>query len=76
MRFLLGMIVGAAVTVGVAYVHDSGLPEPSAQRFVNWPAVDDGWRQLSTRVRAGWENLSTTIDRRLKSSRLHLSDSV
>ncbi|MCC6475161.1 MAG: hypothetical protein IT514_15620 [Burkholderiales bacterium] len=73
---MLGIIVGAAITVGVAYVHDSGLPAQSAQRYVNWQAVDEGWRELSARVRTGWENLSATVDRRLKSSRLHASDWV
>ena len=40
MRFILGMIVGAAVMLGSAYLHDTGVVRlgPPAP-FVNWDAV-------------------------------------
>lgn len=68
MRFILGLIVGAALTVGVAYVHDTGLGENATQRFVNWPAVNEGWEKFSARARTEWDSLSTTVDRKLRSS--------
>ncbi|MEA2934057.1 MAG: hypothetical protein QOD74_703 [Variibacter sp.] len=79
MRFIFGIIVGAALTVGAAYVHDSALADTTdarSQHYVNWPAVNDGWQHLSARVRSGWENLSGTVDRKLKSSRLHGANDV
>ena len=38
MRLLFGIIIGAGLTVGLAYVHDSNLNGPFAtqQRLVNW----------------------------------------
>jgi hypothetical protein len=40
MRFLLGVIVGAALLAGVAYVHDTVVAAPgSANKFVNWSLV-------------------------------------
>ena len=54
MRFILGLIIGVALTVGAAWVHDSGdapppppvadatAPLPSAARtnIVNWEVVE------------------------------------
>jgi hypothetical protein len=40
MRFILGMIVGAAVMLGSAYLHDTGRVKVGpAQAFVNWNTV-------------------------------------
>ena len=40
MRFILGMIVGAAVMLGSAYLHDTGVVRAGpAQPFVNWDVV-------------------------------------
>ena len=40
MRFLFGIIVGAALTLGSAYVHDTGMAHFGPQQpFVNWDAV-------------------------------------
>lgn len=38
MRLLLGIIIGAGLTIGGAYVHDSKLNGPfqARQRLVNW----------------------------------------
>ena len=38
MRLLLGIIIGAGLTVGAAYIHDSKLNGPleMQQRLVNW----------------------------------------
>jgi len=42
MRLILGIIIGAALTVGIAYFHDSRLEGPFAatQRLVNWENVE------------------------------------
>jgi hypothetical protein len=47
MRMILSFIVGVAVTIGGAYVHDSSLPDKSPQRLVNWDAARDlGYRGM------------------------------
>jgi len=40
MRFLFGVVIGAALILGGAFVHDSGMVRfGPAQPFVNWTAV-------------------------------------
>jgi len=40
MRFILGMIVGAALMLGSAYLHDTGVVKAGPkQAFVNWDTV-------------------------------------
>ena len=40
MRFIVGMIVGAALLLGAAYLHDTGtLRVGPKQVFVNWDTV-------------------------------------
>jgi hypothetical protein len=40
MRFVIGMIVGAALILGAAYLHDKGTVRfGPPQAFVNWDTV-------------------------------------
>jgi hypothetical protein len=40
MRFVIGMIVGAALILGAAYLHDKGAVRfGPPQAFVNWDTV-------------------------------------
>ena len=40
MRFILGIIVGAALLLGAAYLHDTGVIKAGpSQAFVNWDTV-------------------------------------
>ena len=40
MRFILGMVVGAALMLGIAYLHDTGVVRAGpATPFVNWDTV-------------------------------------
>src|SRR5262245_175831 len=40
MKFILGVFVGAALMVGSAYVHDTGMVKAGPQQpFVNWDTV-------------------------------------
>ena len=43
MRLLLGIVVGAGLTIGGAYVHDSKLNGPFAgqDRLVNWDVAQN-----------------------------------
>jgi hypothetical protein len=65
MRLLLGMVLGAALTIGLAYMHDSAAtpsassPGPSEVRpMVNWDVVSNVTHRLSSAARAQWERLT------------------
>jgi hypothetical protein len=66
MRFLLGIIVGAALTVLTAYVIDNratilGVENTTINRqMVNWDIVSQNWQQFSDRVRVEWRKLTTS----------------
>jgi len=65
MKVLLGIILGAVLTVGAAYLYDShqataavAAPEAAVQRpLVNWDVVAVKWTQLSERARAEWNRI-------------------
>lgn len=58
MRFIFGILVGAVLIVAGAYVRDSGLPDNSSQRLVNWSVASDlsGW--AIDRAREEWNRLT------------------
>lgn len=64
MRLLLGIILGAVLTVGGAYLYDTshalgaGNASANAERpMVNWDVVNTKWDYLSQRARAEWHRL-------------------
>lgn len=62
MRFIFGLIVGALLTVGTAYVADSfhAAPAPGQKeeaRMVNWDVVSANMQGLSTDLREAWTRL-------------------
>ena len=64
MRVPLGIIIGAALTVGAAYVYDSrhapaGATTAATHRtLVNWDVVGGKWDRLTTRARNEWTRLA------------------
>lgn len=66
MRFLFGIIVGAALTVLTAYIADNraaivGVENTTTTRqMVNWDIVSQNWHQFSDRVRGEWRRLTTS----------------
>lgn len=61
MRTLFGIILGAAITVGGAYLYDShhalaGVPKEQA--LVNWDVVGQKWMVFSAKARIEWDHLS------------------
>ena len=54
MRLFLGMIIGAGLTIGLAYVHDSNLSGPfqAQQRLVNWDVANGLIRDAYDGVRS------------------------
>jgi hypothetical protein len=64
MRFLFGIIVGALLTIGVAYLHDTATagslngPAGVEARMVNWDVVNRNVAALSQGVRQDWDRLT------------------
>ena len=58
MRVLFGLILGAALTIGAAYIYDANNalaaandPAVRAQPLVNWDVVGTKWNILTERAR-------------------------
>ncbi len=64
MRVLLGIVLGAVLTIGGAYMYDSHRAlatanASSVQRpLVNWDVVGSKWDRLAERARAEWTRLA------------------
>ena len=66
MRALLGMILGAALTLGGAYLYDStnamraATDGITAERpLVNWDVVSAKWDIVTARAREEWSKLAS-----------------
>ena len=58
MRLLFGMILGAALTVGIAYVSDTAKSFPDARPMVNWKVVGENVDALTVMIKQGWAKLT------------------
>jgi hypothetical protein len=67
MRILFWMVLGAALTIGVAYFHDSGTASTattgssttiSQRNMVNWDVVSHNWSHMRQRMQDTWTSLS------------------
>lgn len=71
MRVFLGMILGALLTIGVAYYSDSMRTSsvasgPSATEnkpMVNWDVVQSNWNIVKERAEQGWADLRARVNR-------------
>ena len=61
MRVLFGIILGALLTVGGAYIYDShnalaaqSTPTVAEQPLVNWGTVSVKWEKFTERARSEW----------------------
>jgi hypothetical protein len=61
MRLLLGIVLGAFLTVGGAYIYDShnaleaaNAPASVQRPLVNWDTVNTKWQKLTERARSEW----------------------
>jgi hypothetical protein len=68
MRMLLGMILGAGLTIGGAFLYDNWATRSSAtatieqsRPMVNWDVVDENWRMVRQRARDAWTALSHKV---------------
>lgn len=65
MQTIFGFILGAALTIGAAYVHDTSIKAPSAtasatateRQMVNWDVVETNWRDFKASMPEGWRKL-------------------
>jgi hypothetical protein len=68
MRLLFGIILGAFLTIGGAFIYDTwGTSRPSATQtveyrpMVNWDVVNENWRVVRQRAREAWTTLSHKV---------------
>ena len=57
MRLILGIILGAALTVGGAYVADTAAGA-NGPKMVNWDVVAKIFDEVSAATRAGWKRIT------------------
>lgn len=71
MRVLIGMILGAILTVVAAYSVDSmntstvasGPNATENKPMVNWDVVQTNWKNFKERAQQGWSDLRARVDR-------------
>ena len=59
MRLLLGIILGAALTIGGAYIADTSKSGPEAKPMVNWEVVGKNVDTLTVMIKQGWAKLTS-----------------
>ncbi len=58
MRFLLGVIIGALLTVAGAYIADSRSDPLQGTRMVNWTVVGERVDELTAGLQKVWDNFT------------------
>jgi hypothetical protein len=59
MRLILGMILGAALTIGGAYVYDTASKAgPDVRPMVNWDVVAKNTDSLISTIKQSWAKLT------------------
>jgi hypothetical protein len=58
MRFFLGLIIGAALTIGGAYLVDNTSAGPGARPMVNWDVVAKNIDGVVALARDGWKKIA------------------
>ena len=57
MRFVFGIVIGALLVIGAAYIHDASIDlaqTPSARAMVNWDVVSENLRGLNGWLHDQW----------------------
>jgi hypothetical protein len=61
-RLLVGVLLGALLTISLAYMHDTQFAATDAtgvtRPFVNWDVVNRDWQRLTGRLREQWNRLA------------------
>ena len=58
MRTIFGFLLGVAVTIGAAYVHDSATAGPTAKPLVNWEELNGVTHEAIDAARTQWNKLT------------------
>lgn len=58
MRTIVGFLLGIAVTIGAAYVHDTASASTDAKPLVNWDQVGGVTRDAVDAARNQWKKLT------------------
>jgi hypothetical protein len=59
MRLIFGILIGCALTVGVAYIADiTTAAPPEGQRMVNWDVVGKRVEAVTNLARQGWKRIA------------------
>jgi hypothetical protein len=61
MRFFFGMILGALLTVGAAYIADSRSDPLQGTRMVNWSVVGEKLDELTVDLQRAWHDFTRQI---------------
>jgi len=63
-RTLVGVVLGALLTIALAYLHDTQFvatdANGGARPFVNWDVVNRDWQRLTGRLRQEWSRPSAS----------------
>ena len=57
MRLVFGIVIGALLLIGAAYIHDASIDpaqNPSARAMVNWDVVSENFRGLNGWLHDQW----------------------
>jgi hypothetical protein len=57
MRFIFGIIIGCALTVGGAYIADTTAPA-AGPKMVNWDVVAKNLDTVTALAREGWKKIT------------------
>ena len=58
MRFILGILIGCALTIGGAYIVDTVSTATAKPVMVNWDVVAKNLDTVTTLARAGWKKIA------------------
>jgi hypothetical protein len=58
MRSIIAFLLGIAVTIGAAYVHDTTTAGPAVKPVVNWDQLGNVTRDAVDALRAQWNKLT------------------
>ena len=58
MRSIIAFLLGVAVTIGAAYVHDTTTAAPTVKPLVNWDQLADVTHDAVENLRAQWNKLT------------------
>ncbi len=58
MRTLVAFLLGVAVTIGAAYVHDTANADPRVKPLVNWDQLGVATRGAVDAARHQWDKLT------------------